>query len=154
MNKPTFEILKKIVNSRGKTLPVSYFTEKYDIGPRTFYNYIYEVNYYLDENGIKGSILIENEVLKTDIDQSSFPYLSGLMNSMSFIEYKLSNEERQNIIILILLSSNGAVKKQYFEDVLLVSRTSIINDIHAVKNFFSKVSSDIYNTPGFNFVCI
>lgn len=138
MNKPTFEILKKIVNSRGKTLPVSYFTEKYDIGPRTFYNYIYEVNYYLDENGIKGSILIENEVLKTDIDQSSFPYLSGLMNSMSFIEYKLSNEERQNIIILILLSSNGAVKKQYFEDVLLVSRTSIINDIHAVKNFFSK----------------
>lgn len=136
MNRPTFEILKKIINSSGKPLIVSELMEQYAISSRTFYNYLNEIDYYLQANGLKGSILIENGLLKTDLDKKHFPYLAGLMNSMGFNEYKLSNEERRKIIALTLLFSNSAVKDRYFEDVLLVSRTSIINDLHQVKDFF------------------
>ena len=135
MNKPTFEILKKIINSRGKPLVVADLMDKYDISSRTFYNYINEINYYLKANKINGSVMLENEDLVTNLDDSSFSYLSGLMNSMGFNEYKLSNDERRNIIILILLSSSGAVKKQHFEEMLLVSRTSVINDMRFVKEY-------------------
>lgn len=138
MNKCTFNILKKLINNNGKPLIIKDLIEKYDISSRTFYNYVHDINYYLKTNNISGGVLIENDTLKADLDTITFTYISNQMNSMSFEDYKLSNEERRNLIILILLSNNGAVKKQYFEDVLLVSRTSIINDLHYVKSFFSK----------------
>lgn len=155
MNKPTFEILKKIINSQGKPLTIVDLMQKYEISSRTFYNYINEINYYLKDSRINGSVLIENDTLITDMDDDAFPYLSSLMNSMSFSEYKLSNEERHSIIILTLLSSNSAVKKQRFEDVLLVSRTSIINDMRSVKNFFSKrnISFKENNHQGLEIEC-
>lgn len=138
MNKCTFNILKKLINNNGKPLIIKDLIDKYDISSRTFYNYIHDINYYLQTNNISGGVLIENDTLKADLDTVTFTYISSQMNSMSFEEYKLSNDERRNLIILILLSNNGAVKKQYFEYVLLVSRTSIINDLHYVKSFFSK----------------
>ena len=138
MNKCTFNILKKLINNNGKPLIIKDLIDKYDISSRTFYNYVHDINYYLKTSGISGGVLIENDCLKADLDSVKFTYISNQMNSMSFEEYKLSNDERRNLIILILLSNNGAVKKQYFEDVLLVSRTSIINDLHYVKSFFSK----------------
>lgn len=142
MNKCTFNILKKLINNNGKPLIIKDLIDKYDISSRTFYNYVHDINYYLQTSSISGGVLIENDCLKADLDSVTFTYItnhiSNQMNSMSFEEYKLSNDERRNLIILILLSNNGAVKKQYFEDVLLVSRTSIINDFHYVKSFFSK----------------
>ena len=134
MNKCTFNILKKLINNNGKPLIIKDLIDKYDISSRTFYNYVHDINYYLQTSSISGGVLIENDCLKADLDSVTFTYItnhiSNQMNSMSFEEYKLSNDERRNLIILILLSNNGAVKKQYFEDVLLVSRTSIINDFH------------------------
>lgn len=138
MNKQTFEILKKMINGRGKSLKSANILEKYDISSRTFYNYINEINYFLKDHNIKGGVLLEADMLVSDIKKEDYSRLPSYLNSMSFDDYKLSNQERKLIILLILLSSSGSVKGKYLEDILLVSRTSIINDLHYVKEYLSK----------------
>lgn len=137
MNRQTFEILKKMINSRGKALDVTRMMERYAVSSRTFYNYINDINFYLKNAKIQGNVQLEDGMLTIDLKDEDYAYVGELMNSMDFGEYKLSNDERRKIILLILLSSNGAVKEKYLEDMLLVSRTSIINDMRFVKQQLS-----------------
>lgn len=155
IDKPKFEILKTIINSGGKPQIINDLVMRYDISSRTFYNYINEINYYLKDNKIDGCISIEGDLLHSSIKSEFFPRLSSLMNAMSFNEYKLSNMERRICIVIILLANNGAVKEKYFEDILMVSRTSIINDIHFVKSFFQEhdISFKENNHQGLEIEC-
>lgn len=133
MNKQTFQLLKDLLHNVDYILSDEYVMEKYKVSSRSLYNYWSEIEEFLSIFKMNPLISFDGHYftfLGTEKDKN-YLYLS--MSSLTFYEYKLSKEERINLILAVLADEVQPVKLEYLEKMFYVSKNTISSDIEECK---------------------
>lgn len=131
LNRKEFNILDELLN---RDLPLSYFSEKYEVSERNIRYSIDNLNFYLNRFSLN-RIILKKGVLSW---QGSQITLNSFIEKITIDEYIFSKEERENYILINYLFSENT-KITDIEKYLKVSRPTIKKDILALnlelKNF-------------------
>ena len=135
MNKQT---LRRIIANMGKPVLINDLTKSLNVVSRTFYNYWKEISEFLCSVNSENAITFDGHEFVFVGDSKEQNYLYAVMNALTFYEYRLSSVERQTVIKVLLLESDAPIINKYFEEIMCVSRNTIIEDLKQIKIEFRK----------------
>lgn len=134
MKKRTKDILE-LLQTTEKSVTISYLAALHHVSERTIRNDLNSINEWLGQNGFRlirlgssGRIEYQPETAVSD----------KLALENDLYTYKLSKEERRQLIAAILVSSSGYTTLASIAEMLFVSRVTIINDLEEVKRFLER----------------
>lgn len=146
MNKQTFKLLQTILANEGKPLAIDKLAKLFNVSIRSVYNYWNEIVNYLLTVRPYPLIVFDNHEFYYNGSSEDLQFLKASMGSLSFYEYRLSAEERKNLILILLAAGDSPIKNSFLEDALCVSRNTIIADLkevyNAVKSFKATVADN------------
>lgn len=138
MNKQTFKLLECIITNEGHPLAIDELMDIFQVSSRSFYNYWEEIYNFLCIINSQRLVVFNNHEFWFNGNEEDLNFLKISMSSLSFYEYRLSSEERKNIIMILLAASDMPIKSVYFEDILCVSRNTTIADLKEVAKMVEK----------------
>lgn len=137
MNKRAREILSSLLTKSeyGQTASLKSFAELFEVTVRTIRNDINQINDYLQENGLSPLVLGKNGVIEYESDiRNAKQYLK----QEEFYAFKLSKEERVMFSALLLVSTDCYITLSELANYLMISRSTVIQDLDGLKQFFRK----------------
>lgn len=119
------------INNLSKIFEVSNRTIRYDLD---------SIDYWLQTNNFISLIRKPKKGIYLDIYKLDLDRLKELLEQSDYMNYILSPEERIKIILLTLLNDSSKVYIKSLADKLLVSKSTIVNDINAGEKILDKYS--------------
>ena len=137
MNKRSREILSQLIkkNEYGQNLSIQNLAEMFDVSIRTIRYDINQVNDFLKENGLEQVRLGNQGIIETTPDIRNAK--TSLMNE-GFYSFKLSRNERIFFTAVLLIGADDYITLSDIADWLFVSRSTVIQDLEHVKEFFRR----------------
>lgn len=142
MNRTLYEFLKYLINYNGESVSFDELSEVFGVTERMIRNYIDDISVFLKKKNIGLFIDVSNSAIKIIEERKDQAKLKELFGELDFYDYKLSSEERKNLILLTILASDEKVRISELEKLLNSSRSSIQNDIASLKEEYAVVNSD------------
>lgn len=146
MNKQTYELLKKIMLMQDTPHSIDELSSTFSVSKRTIYNYWEEISDYLMKLNLSSLYLFDGKYFRFAGSQKEKDYILDSMNAMNFYEYRLANDERRKIMITMLVCSDIPIKNESFQEVLCVSRNTIINDLQLIRQQLENQNIQISKT--------
>ena len=146
MKKRSREILTQLINKKrcNQQISINELAELFHVSSRTIRNDIVDINDFLKDNklgdltiGKKGVLEVPEEIL-TYHEEENPEEAEGRMDQIAsnFYNYRISREDRISLEVVILICSNDYITLQQLSDHLLVSRSTVIQDLDQLKAFF------------------
>ena len=142
MNIRYIEILNILINAKSEA-SVEELAKKLGVSKRMIRYDIDEINRYLRENNITEIDKKPNSPLKFSISKEEKEKVKNLLNTINIKSYIFSTEERVGILLYELLNSNKECTYSEFQEKLLISKTTLVNDIKKVKEWLKKYNIEI-----------
>lgn len=142
MNTRCVEILNLFINSNGEQ-NVEDLAKRFNISKRMIRYDIDEINSFLKENKVKEIDKKPNSPLRFILNEKEKSTINKLISNMNTGNYIFSTEERVGILLYELLSSNKECNYNVLQEKLLISKTTLVNDIRKVKLWLSKFDISI-----------
>lgn len=141
INRRRLEILRS-VTLKNKIKMIS-ILEEFKVSDRTIRNDLIQINNYL-KKFTDNEVVIKNGSLMYD----NIGIFSDTLKTINLNSYILDNNERIILEIYILLVSNDYVTTTYISDLLLVSQSSVFNDIDVIKSKIKNYNLNLDTSPG------
>ncbi|MFR6310910.1 BglG family transcription antiterminator [Anaerofustis stercorihominis] len=132
MNHQICKLLKMIVDSKGP-LQLKNIADEFKLSERSIRNYYNEIEKFLSKNGLGDVLRFQNLSFRYIGDEKSIKKIYNLLFNLNFYEYYLSSKEREDLIILILLVQDMPLKSSQLEELLFVSKTTLVNTMENVR---------------------
>jgi mannitol operon transcriptional antiterminator len=144
MNGKVYDILRFLLTNESRVISIESLCKKHDVSFRTIKNYLAVIEDFFARNGLTGLFLVKggNTVFNGTTEQAT--YLLNLALKEDFYEYKLSPKERRFIICLSLLLADEPITLAHFNNLLFVSRATLIKDIADVSEYFCEYGIGFY----------
>jgi mannitol operon transcriptional antiterminator len=132
MNKRLVLMMQSIAQAeRGMGSSLSSLSEEFDVSVRTVRSDIGEVNRFLRAQHLQTVAIDRDGDVHWSADSTkAFEQL----RKQTFYDYKLTSEERRAIALAMLATAEGYVTLAEMADVMYVSRSTMINDLDAIKD--------------------
>ena len=135
MNKRSREILSQLITKTeyNQTISIQELADTFKVSSRTIRYDIDQINDYLKENHLQPLNLGKRGVINTE------PDITKARESLSeegFYSFKLSREERVSFAVVLMIGSDDYITLSEIADHLFVSRSTIIQDLEHIKNFY------------------
>lgn len=132
MNKRTREILVWLMkkNKYHETCTIDDLMQNFSVSQRTIRYDLEEVAAFLEENNVAPLTIMNGGTIQVSLDQGK---LREILKDSDFYAFKLSSEERVEMISYLLLSTHETLTLQQLADILYVSRSTIIHDVEKVR---------------------
>lgn len=149
MNKRTTEIMMHVL-SYNTSSTLKDLALKFNVGERTIRNDIQIINSFLNEQKALPLLIEGNGTISFRGGADEKNNIIALLERSDYYSYKLSSEERKDLILLTLFISDKYVTISYLSDKLMVSRSTVINDIDLIREKLkcSKVKIQSYSNKG------
>lgn len=138
MNKKVCELLSILINSPNQYFRYEDLARLLSVSTRSIRNYISDISYFLSGQSLSHFIDITNRGIAFIGSNKDVDILSSHLIDTDFYFYKLSSEERVNIIALTLLLSEKACTISALAEKFNASRVTIIKDIEQVRFLVSQ----------------
>ncbi|MFD3156209.1 BglG family transcription antiterminator [Haloimpatiens sp. FM7330] len=146
LNKRSIEIIQYLIK-KEEFVKVSELANKYNVTNRTIRYDIDKIEKifvkngfgYLDRHHVKGVRIPKNK----GIDK----FLNKFVNTNTPFKYSYSKDERTKFIITKLLQASSPVKLNYFEEILCVSRNTILKEMDCIENWLFKKNLFLIRKP-------
>lgn len=138
MNERVYELLRYLLKNGNSTFTIESLSEKFAVGDRTIRNYLAAVEEFLLENNMTDLIMVKTGNIVVDRSSGQADYVLDLAIKEDFYEYKLSPKERKFIITFSLLLTDGPITVSKMNELLYVSRATLLKDIAEVEEYFHK----------------
>lgn len=133
MNYRQNKILKDVFQGNYNTL--LYYHKEFNVSKKSIRNDINEINSIIEKPPKleiqQGRIIFANNNLNVDLE-----YINSLFTKENLYTYRLSQEERQIIIVMILLNAKEYKTIASLSELFDMSRNTISNDMEKVKKWF------------------
>lgn len=133
MNKRAREIVRWMIEKKeyGESCTIHDLIQKFHVSERTIRYDLDDITSFLLENkqqalqfGDHGNILLQED---SDAIQK-------ILGQHDFYSFKLSKEERMDMIKYLIVNANDYITLQQIADILFVSRSTVIHDVDEVRN--------------------
>ena len=138
MNRQTSKLLAILLNSPGQFFHYEDLASRLGVSTRSIRNYIQSIQDFLKEQNLSASLDISNGGISFTGDSSESGLLLEAAVDNEFYFYKLSPDERGQLLFLLLLASNDYCNLFELSEKLNVSRTTLLKDIEQVKRYLSE----------------
>jgi transcriptional antiterminator/mannitol/fructose-specific phosphotransferase system IIA component (Ntr-type) len=151
VNSRTNKILTKILVNEKKRTTFSELAIEFKVSERTIRNDIQTINDFMSEQHLSPLQVKSNGEIFFEGTRKERELITSMLQKSDYYAYKLSPEERYNMIILSLLNAEGYLTIAQISDKLLVSRGTVISDMEAVKIWLLEngLSLESYQNKGF-----
>lgn len=133
MNKITCSITEKLVANSGYAITMDSLSEKYSVSKRMIYNYCNEINDFFRSNDCLDLIKIEKGSIAFTGNADDGKKILRLLSSLGLYDYRANSNERADLILLLLVIEQNSIKIEAMEEMLSISRATLINDMKIVK---------------------
>ncbi|MFR6487430.1 MAG: BglG family transcription antiterminator [Clostridium sp.] len=142
MNKRAREIIFWIMEKRDyqETCTITDLIDKFKVSERTIRYDLEGITDFLLENKQKPIQLCEHGVIELQKDTDA---IRSLLGQNDFYSFKLSKEERMNMILYLIANTSEHVTLQQLADILFVSRSTVIHDVDDVRKSIQKHDLEI-----------
>lgn len=142
MNKRAREIVFWIMEKKDyqQSCRIADLMEKFQVSERTIRYDLDAITDFLLENGQQPLQFREHGVIDIQTDTQS---IRRLLGKNDFYSYKLSKEERNDMITYLLATTIDHVTLQQLADILFVSRSTIIHDVDEVRTQMQKHNLEV-----------
>lgn len=138
MNRQHYDLLTKLIYASGTSFPQNVLAQILDVSPRSIRNYITTINEFLDDNELHLLQTLPNgDVVFTGSQQDVIEIQQHLLHS-DFYQYRLSAEERKQVLNFLFLTSEGYITSNELSERLYVSKTTLVKDMDEVSGYFAK----------------
>ncbi|AGB20096.1 BglG family transcription antiterminator [Thermoanaerobacterium thermosaccharolyticum] len=146
LNERCTQILIKLVNS---SLPVKIteLASSFKVSSRTIRYDLDEIDEFLKYNNLPQLIRKPNVGVKFSESISDKDKVLELLDDVSIYHYALSQKERVNIILSNLIGQKDYTTINALADNLMVSRSTIINDLDKVRKWLSDHGLELKSAP-------
>jgi|GEM_PF-353726 Transcriptional antiterminator len=144
MNGRVYELLRYLLKNGNSTFTIESLSEKFAVGDRTIRNYLAVIEEFLLENNMTDLITVKTGNIVVDRSSDQADYVLDLAIKEDFYEYKLSPKERKFIITFSLLLTDGPITVSKMNELLYVSRATLLKDIAEVENYFHQNGIEFY----------
>lgn len=141
INKRRLDILKLIMLKNS--ISIDYLSDKFSVTNKTIRNDFKQINNFF-KTFSNQKIIIENSNIKFD----NIGFLNEVLKLIDLRNYTLNNEERIIMSTYILLISSDYVTTSEISDFLLVSKSSVFNDIDLINKKLLKFDLSLESSPG------
>lgn len=141
INKRRLEIIKEIIIK--KKISLDWVLDKFKVSERTIRNDLVLINSYLDKTSDSEVIIKNGFLLYENID-----IFSDKLKGVNLNNYILDNDERITLSIYLLLLANDYMTTNHISELLMVSKSSIFNDIDIIKNELGRYNLYLETSPG------
>lgn len=136
MNKRTREMVLWMLEKKDyqECCTIHHLMEKFHVSERTIRYDLDEINNLLMEHHFDPLVFKDRGVIEI---RGNHDMVNTLFEKNDFYSFKLSKEERMDMIMYLIASTNDHVTLQQLADILFVSRSTIINDVDEVRKLIS-----------------
>lgn len=134
MNKRIIEIINIIKNENTSLVDLE---TRFGVSNRTIRNDINSINEMLEERGLNPLKITQGGKIEKD---TNFEEVLNTIKIDNLYTYKLSKNERIDLIICMLINELDFITMQNIADHLYLSRQTIVNDLDDIKDILSKNS--------------
>lgn len=136
LNNRSRNIILEII--RRKTIKTSDLALKHHISERSIRMDLDEIDYFLRENNCNPLIRNGKRGISIEEDPAIKNLIYKLINEKDIVTQSYSQEERILEIFYILWNMKGPIKIEQLVRLMLVSKSSIVNDIERLKTYLPK----------------
>ncbi len=151
MNKITCSIVEKLVANSGYAITMDSLSEKYSVGKRMIYNYCDEISDFFHDNGCEELIRIKKGSIAFAGDVDDGKKVLRLLSSLGLYDYRANSNERINLMLLLLAIERDFIKIESMEEMLSISRATLINDMKIVKKRLDHIGAGLNGNKHFGF---
>jgi transcriptional antiterminator/mannitol/fructose-specific phosphotransferase system IIA component (Ntr-type) len=151
MNKITCSIIEKLVANSGYAITMDSLSEKYSVSKRMIYNYCDEINDFFHDNGCEELIRIKKGSIAFAGDAQDGKKVLRLLSSLGLYDYRANASERVNLILLLLAIEHDFIKIESMEEILSISRATLINDMKTVRKRLDHIGAEFSENKHFGF---
>lgn len=146
MNKRSREILSRILAKKtyNKEITIEELTNLYSVSSRTIRYDLEQINDFLEANHISRINLGKNGRIETEEDIEN---AKNYLLEEEFYTFKLSKKEREVFVSILILNKQGFSTLSDLADELMVSRSTIIQDVERVKTNVKKWKLTLNSYP-------
>lgn len=141
INKRRLEITREVMIKNRVSLDL--ILEKFKVSERTIRNDLIQINRYLKKSS-NSEVYIKNRFLLCE----NIGIFSDKLKGINLNNYTLDNDERITLSIYFLLLANDYTTTNHLSDILMVSQSSIFNDIDFIKNDIDRYNLNLETSPG------
>ena len=141
INKRRLDILREVIIKNKISL--DYVLDKFKVSERTIRNDLVLINSHLNKTSDSEVIIKNGFLIYENID-----IFSDKLKGVNLNNYILDNDERITLSIYLLLLANDYMTTNHISDLLMVSQSSIFNDIDIIKNELSRYNLSLESSPG------
>ena len=138
MNRQHYDLLTKLIYAGGESFSQDELAKLLDVSPRSVRSYISVVNDFLTENGLNPLRIYPNGDAAFEGGQQEALKIQKLLFHSDFYQYRLSAEERRQVLILLMLMADGSSTSGELTERLYISKATLIKDMEAVEAYFAQ----------------
>ena len=138
MNRQHYDLLTKLMYAGGESFSQDELAKLLDVSPRSVRSYISVVNDFLTENGLNPLRIYPNGDAAFEGGQQEALKIQQLLFHSDFYQYRLSAEERKQVLILLMLMADGSSTSGELTERLYISKATLIKDMEAVEAYFAQ----------------
>lgn len=137
MNKRSREILSQLIvkTEYNQNISIQDLVDTFKVSSRTIRYDIDQINDYLKENKLSSVNFGKKGVIKTNPD---IVKVKEALTEDGLYSFKLSREERVSFTAVLMICADDYITLAEIAEQLFVSRSTIIQDLDYIKNFFRK----------------
>ncbi len=151
MNKITCNIIEKLVANSGYAITMDSLSEKYSVSKRMIYNYCDEISEFFADNGCENLIRIKKGSIAFAGSADDGKRVLRLLSSLGLYDYRANASERVNLILLLLAIERDFIKIESMEEMLSISRATLINDMKTVKERLDHIGAEFNENKHYGF---
>ena len=133
MDLQTTEMLKKIVRSGNEYISTEALMDFLSVSDRTVSNYWKKISLFLQDIDAEQFFSCDGKGFAFTGTEKDRMLIAEAVTQMSFYDYHLNSEERPWVIFLYLCAESSPVTIENFENILCVSRTTVITALRAAR---------------------
>lgn len=134
MDLQTTEMLKKIVRNGNEYISTETLMDFLSVSDRTIFNYWKKIFRFLQDINAEHFFSCDKKGFVFTGTEQDLNAVAQSVSSMNFYDYHLNCEERPWIIFLYLCAEGSPITIENFENILCVSRTTVITALRAARS--------------------
>lgn len=138
MDSLTNTMLKQIIQLNKSFIPAEDLISFLSVSDRTVYNYWKKIEKFLQDYHIEHFLSYDGKGFVFSRNNRQCKTIATIISHMDFYEYHLNSEERPWVILVYLCAANEPITIKNLEDILSMSRTTIINALHSVRGLIEE----------------
>ncbi len=131
----------EMLSKDDNTYSVDYIANKFNVSNRMIRYDIDSINKYLKKYNISEIEKKPNSPIRLNITKEEKSKIDKLINNLNMQTYTLSNNERCGILLYEILSDECTYS--YLQDILLVSKSTVVSDLKKAKEWLKSYNINI-----------